>query len=325
MKTPVQIAVTGAAGQISYALLFRLITGGLAGPDQPVVLRLLDLPEALPALRGVVMELEDCASPLLAGLVITADPEVAFEGADAAFLLGARPRGPGMERQDLLQVNAQIFGPQGRALDAVAKRDVKVLVVGNPANTNALITLKNAPGLSPQNFSAMTRLDQNRAVSLLAARAGCKVADIRRLAVWGNHSSTQYPDLYPALAAGVPALERVEEAWFHQEFIGTVRQRGAAIIAERGKSSAASAASAALDHMRDWLYGTPADDWASMAVLSDGSYGITEGLVYSFPVTIQDGEWSIVQGLPVNDFSREKLRATEQELIQERDMVKHLL
>ena len=325
MKTPVQIAVTGAAGQISYSLLFRLIAGGLAGPDQPVVLRLLDLPEALPALKGVMMELEDCASPLLAGTVITADPELAFEGADVAFLLGARPRGPGMERQDLLQVNAQIFGPQGRALNAVAKRDVKVLVVGNPANTNALITLKNAPDLSPRNFSAMTRLDQNRAVSLLAAQAGCTVGDIRRVAIWGNHSSTQYPDLYHALAQGRPALEQVGEAWFQETFIPTVRQRGAAIIAERGKSSAASAASAALDHMRDWRQGTAAGDWASMAVYSDGSYGIAEGLIYSFPVSLQGGGYQIVQDLPINGFSREQMRTTEQELILERDMVKHLL
>lgn len=325
MKTPVQIAVTGAAGQISYGLLFRIIAGELAGPDQPVILRLLDLTEALPALRGVVMELEDCASPLLAGTVITDDPKLAFQDADMAFLLGARPRGAGMERQDLLQVNAQIFGPQGRALNEVAKRDVKVLVVGNPANTNALITLKNAPDLSPRNFSAMTRLDQNRAISLLAAKAGCTVGDIKKLAIWGNHSSTQYPNLYDAQIHGKPALEQVEEAWFQQDFIPTVRQRGAAIIAERGKSSAASAASAALDHMRDWIQGSSANDWVSMAVYSDGSYGVAEGLMYSFPLTIRGGEWSIVQGLPVNDFSREQLRITEQELILERDMVKHLL
>lgn len=325
MKTPVQITVTGAAGQISYALLFRLISGELAGPDQPVVLRLLDLPDFLPVVRGVVMELEDCASPLLAGTVVTADPDVAFQDADMAFLLGARPRGPGMERQDLLQVNAQIFGPQGRALNAVAKRDVKVLVVGNPANTNALITLKNAPDLSPRNFAAMTRLDQNRAVNLLAAQAGSLVADIRQVVIWGNHSSTQYPDLYHALVQGRPALGRVDEAWFQQTFIPTVRQRGAAIIAERGKSSAASAAYAALDHMRDWHLGTAADDWASMAVYSDGSYGITEGLIYSFPVKVRAGGYEIVQGLPINDFSRGQLLATEKELILERDMVKHLL
>jgi len=325
MKTPVQIAVTGAAGQISYALLFRLIMGDLAGPDQPVVLRLLDLPEALPALKGVVMELEDCASPLLAGTVITDDPRVAFQDADVAFLIGARPRGPGMERQDLLQVNGQIFGPQGRALNDVAKRDVKVLVVGNPANTNALITLKNAPDLSPLNFSAMTRLDQNRAINLLAAKAGSAISDIRQATIWGNHSSTQYPDLYHALVQGEPALARVDEAWFQETFVPTVRQRGAAIIAERGKSSAASAASAALDHMRDWYRGTAGDDWTSMAVYSDGSYGITEGLIYSFPVRNLAGGFEIVQDLPINEFSRAKLIETEQELILERDMVKHLL
>jgi len=325
MKAPVQIAVTGAAGQISYALLFRIIAGGLAGPEQPVFLRLLDVPAAVGDLQGVLMELEDCASPLLAGAIATADPEEAFRDADLAFLVGARPRGPGMERQDLLAVNAEIFSTQGHALDAVAKRDVKVLVVGNPANTNALIALKNAPGLSPRNFSAMTRLDHNRAVGLLASKIGCKVADIRQVAIWGNHSTTQYPDLHHALALGKPALEQVEESWYRDEFIPAVQKRGAAVIAARGKSSAASAANAALEHMRSWIQDTPADDWVSMAVCSDGSYGVAEGLVYSFPVRIQGGEWQIVQDLPVNAFSREKMRLSEEELALERDMVKHLL
>jgi malate dehydrogenase len=324
MNTPVQIAVTGAAGQISYALLFRLIAGGLAGPDRPVVLRLLDVPAAQAGLQGVLMELQDCASPLLAGVVATADPEEAFQDADVAFLVGASPRGPGMERQDLLHINAEIFSTQGRALDAVAKRGVKVLVVGNPANTNALIALKNAPGLSPRNFSAMTRLDHNRAVGLLAEKLGCPVAEIRQAAIWGNHSSTQYPDLHHALALGKPALAQVDEAWYRGEFIPAVQQRGAAVIAARGKSSAASAANAALEHMRDWLHGTPAGDWTSMAVPSDGSYGIAEGLVYSFPVRTQNGEWEIVQGLPVDAFSRERMVLSEQELAAERDMVKHL-
>lgn len=324
MKTPLQIAVTGAAGQISYALLFRIAAGELAGPDQPVFLRLLDIPEAVDSLQGVLMELADCAPPLLAGAIATADPEEAFRDADVAFLVGARPRGPGMERQDLLHVNAEIFSVQGKALDKAAKRGVKVLVVGNPANTNALIALKNAPGLSPRNFTAMTRLDHNRAVGLLAAKLGKPVSAIRQAAIWGNHSTTQYPDLHHALVDGKPALERVDEGWYKDEFIPAVQKRGAAVIAARGKSSAASAANAALEHMRDWLRGTAEGDWTSMAVPSDGSYGVAEGLVYSFPVRIENGEWSIVQGLPVNDYSREKMRATEEELAMERDMVKHL-
>lgn len=325
MKTPLQIAVTGAAGQISYALLFRIAAGELAGPDQPVFLRLLDIPAALGDLQGVLMELADCAPPLLAGAIATADPVEAFQEADVAFLVGARPRGPGMERQDLLAVNAEIFSVQGRALDQAAKRDVKVLVVGNPANTNALIALKNAPGLSPRNFTAMTRLDHNRAVGLLAAKLGRKVTDIRQAAIWGNHSTTQYPDLHHTLVQGKPALEQVESSWYVDEFIPAVQKRGAAVIAARGKSSAASAANAALEHVRDWIQGTPADDWVSMAVCSDGSYGIAEGLVYSFPVKIENGEYRIVQDLPVNEFSREKMRLSEEELILERDMVKHLL
>ncbi len=325
MKTPLQIAVTGAAGQISYALLFRIITGELAGADQPVVLRLLDVPEAKATLQGVAMELWDCASPLLAGVVVTCDVHEAFENADLAFLLGARPRGPGMERKDLLAVNAEIFSPQGHALNEAAKRDVKVLVVGNPANTNALITLKNAPNLSPRNFSAMMRLDHNRAVSLLAAHCGCRVGEIRRVTVWGNHSSTQYPDLHHALVQGQPALEKVENAWFQDDFIPTVQKRGAAVIALRGKSSAASAANAAIEHMRNWRQGTASDDWVSMGVYSDGSYGIAEGIMFSFPARTCNGEYQIVQDLPINDFSRERLRQTEQELLQEREMVRHLL
>ncbi len=324
MKTPVHIAVTGAAGQISYALLFRIIAGDLLGPDQPIVLRLLDVPSAIKDLQGIQMELDDCASPLLAGVVITTDPKEAFENADIAFLVGARPRGPGMERQDLLHVNAEIFSVQGRALNEAASQDVKVLVVGNPANTNALIALNNAPNLSPKNFSAMTRLDHNRAISLLANHCGCLVADIRQMVIWGNHSSTQYPDLHHALVRGKPALDGVEEDWFREHFISTVQKRGAEVIAVRGKSSAASAANAALEHMRSWVQGTPEDDWVSMAVYSDGSYGIAEGLVYSFPVRVQGGDHAIVQGLPIDEFSLERLRLTEKELLAEREMVKHL-
>jgi malate dehydrogenase len=325
MKQPLQIAVTGAAGQISYALLFRIAAGELAGPDQPVFLRLLDIPAALGDLQGVLMELTDCAPPLLAGAIATADPLEAFQDADLAFLVGARPRGPGMERQDLLAVNAEIFSVQGKALDQVAKRDVKVLVVGNPANTNALIALKNAPSLSPRNFTAMTRLDHNRAVGLLAAKLDVPVAEVRQTAIWGNHSATQFPDLHHTLVQGRPALELVEASWYQDDFIPAVQKRGAAVIAARGKSSAASAANAALEHMRLWIQGTAADDWTSMAVPSDGSYGIAEGLVYSFPVTIQNGEYSIVQGLPITDFSRERMKLSEEELALERDMVKHLL
>ena len=325
MKTPVHIAVTGAAGQISYALMFRLIAGDLAGADQPVVLHLLEVPEAAQALSGVAMELEDCASPLLADVIVASDPREAFASADLVFLIGARPRGPGMERRDLLQVNAEIFASQGRALNAVAKRSVKVLVIGNPANTNALIALRNAPDLLPANFAAMTRLDHNRAVSQLAARCGCSVDQIRKVAIWGNHSITQYPDLHHALVGGQPALSLVDHGWFSDEFIPTVQKRGATVIEARGKSSAASAAHAAIDHMRNWIYGTPSDDWVSMAVCSDGSYGVTEGLMYSFPVTVRDGQYHVVQDLPISEFSRERMRLTEAELITEREMVRHLL
>jgi malate dehydrogenase len=275
-------------------------------------------------LEGIKMEMEDCASPLLAGVVITADPREAFENADIAFLVGARPRGPGMERQDLLSVNAEIFSVQGRALNEVASQGVKVLVVGNPANTNALIALNNAPKLSTRNFSAMTRLDHNRAISQLATQSGCAVADVRQVIIWGNHSNTQYPDLHHALVKGMHALDSVEEAWFHEHFIPTVQKRGAEIIAMRGKSSAASAANAALEHMRSWMFGTPDDDWVSMAVYSDGSYGVADGLIYSFPVRIQNGEYEIVQGLLIDAFSQERMRLTEEELLMEREMVKHL-
>ncbi len=324
MKTPIHIAVTGAAGQISYALMFRIIQGDLAGTDQPVILHLLDLPGVMKDLEGIEMEMQDCAAPLLAGVVITDDPKVAFENADVAFLVGARPRGPGMERQDLLHVNAEIFSTQGKALNEVASQNVKVLVVGNPANTNALIALKNAPKLSPRNFTAMTRLDHNRAVSKLARHSECEIGDIRHIIIWGNHSSTQYPDLHHALVKGKPALDGVEEVWFREHFISCIQKRGAEVIAMRGKSSAASAANAALEHLRSWMLGTPEDDWVSMAVYSDGSYDIAEGLIYSFPVTIKNGDYQIVQGLPIDAFSLERMRLTESELLMERDMVKHL-
>lgn len=325
MKKPVHIAVTGAAGQISYVLLSRLVAGDLLGEDQPITLRLLEIPEALGGVEGVTMELIDCASPLLDSVVISSDPEVAFRDIDLAFLVGARPRGPGMERRDLLQVNADIFSVQGKALDAVAKRDVKVLVVGNPANTNALIAQRNAPGLSPRNFSAMTRLDHNRAASQLALKCGCSVAEVRKVIVWGNHSTTQHPDLRHALVSGRPAMELIERDWYEREFIPTVQNRGAAVIQVRGKSSAASAANAALGHMRDWVRGTPPEDWTSMAVCSDGSYGIEPGLMSSFPVEVQNGEYHIVQGLDIDEFTEARIQATQTELVTERDMVRHLL
>ncbi|MDF9392317.1 MULTISPECIES: malate dehydrogenase [Methylococcus] len=325
MKTPVHVAVTGAAGQIAYSLLFRIAAGDLFGPHQPVVLKLLDVPSAERVLEGVAMELDDCASPLLHGIRVSSDAGEVFDGAEAVFMLGATPRGPGMERRDLLQVNADIFSAQGRALNEAASRRVKILVVGNPANTNALIAQRNAPDLAPECFSAMSRLDHNRATSLLARHCGCNVAEISRIAIWGNHSPTQYPDLHHALVKGRPALSLVDPAWYVEVFIPTVQQRGASVIAIRGKSSAASAANAALDHMRSWLVGTPKDDWVSMTVASDGSYGIAEGLMFSFPVTIENGRFRIVQNLPLNTFSRERLRLTEAELLEERAMVSHLI
>jgi malate dehydrogenase len=324
MKTPIHIAVTGAAGQISYSLLFRLASGSLLGPDQPIVLHLLEITPALTALQGVVMELKDCASPLLRRIEITDDPKVAFKNVDYAFLVGARPRGAGMERKDLLEANAAIFSAQGQALNEVASRDVKVLVTGNPANTNALIALKNAPDLNPANFSAMTRLDHNRAISQLAEKCGVLVTDIKNMTIWGNHSSTQYPDLHHAIVKGQDALSLVDKDWFVKDFIPSVQQRGAAIIAARGQSSAASAANAAIDQMRTWALGTEEGDWVSMGVLSDGSYGIDKGLVYSFPVTVINGKVSIVKGLAINDFSKQKMRETETELKEEREAVQHL-
>ena len=325
MKTPVRIAVTGCAGNIGYALLFRIAAGDMLGPDQPVILHLLEVTPALKALEGVVMELRDCAFPLLSNIVATDDPAVGFKDADYVILVGARPRGPGMERKDLLEANGAIFTVQGRALNDHASRGVKVLVVGNPANTNALIAMRSAPDLDPRQFTAMMRLDHNRAISQLAAKTGSSVPAIRRMTVWGNHSSTQYPDISHALVDGRPAPELVDQAWLEADFIPTVQQRGAAIIAARGASSAASAASAAIDHMRTWALGTADGDWASMAIPSDGSYGIAEGIIYSYPVTCRDGRYAIVQNLPVSDFSRARMDATAKELFEERDAVSHLL
>ena len=325
MKTPVRVALTGAAGQIGYALLFRIAAGDMLGPDQPVILHLLEITPALPALNGVVMELDDCAFPLLAGVVATDDANVAFNDVDYALLVGARPRGPGMERKDLLSANGAIFGPQGKALNAHAKRDVKVLVVGNPANTNALIAQANAPDLDPKCFTAMVRLDHNRAKGQLAAKAGAHNTDVRKMIIWGNHSSTQYPDIHHATVKGEPALSLVDQAWYEKEFIPTVQQRGAAIIKARGASSAASAASAAIDHLHSWALGTAEGDWVSMGIPSDGSYGIKPGVIYGYPVTCRNGKYEIVQGLEINDFSRARMDATDKELREERTAVAHLL
>ncbi len=325
MKPAVRVAITGAAGQISYALLFKIAAGEMLGPEQPVILQLLEIPPAMDALRGVAMELEDCAYPLLQSIVATDDVETAFADAEFALLVGARPRGPGMERKDLLHANAQIFSAQGKAIDATASRDIRVLVVGNPANTNALITLKNAPGIDASQFTAMTRLDHNRALSQLAAKTGCHATDIRKISIWGNHSATQYPDINHATINGQPAVDQVDQSWVRDEFIPTVQQRGAAIIKARGASSAASAGSSAVDHMRDWVGGSAAGDWLSMAIPSDGSYGIETDLVYSFPVTCSNGKYEIVQGLEIDAFSRSKMDATAAELQQERDGVGELL
>ncbi|MEM1191347.1 MAG: malate dehydrogenase [Pseudomonadota bacterium] len=325
MKAPVRVTVTGAAGQIGYALLFRIASGAMLGEDQPVILQLLDITPAMDALEGVRMELDDCAFPLLAGIVCTDEPEVAFKDADYALLVGARPRGPGMERKDLLEANAAIFSVQGAAINSSASRDVKVLVVGNPANTNALITQRNAPDIDPRNFTAMMRLDHNRAKTQIAQKLASAVTDVQRMTVWGNHSSTQYPDLHNCDVAGSVAVEQVDQSWYEEDFIPTVQQRGAAIIKARGASSAASAANAAIDHMRDWALGTSGDDWVSMGVYSDGSYGITEGLIYSFPCRCENGVWAIVQDLPTNEFSKARMQATENELVEERDAVAHLL
>ncbi|WP_426241217.1 malate dehydrogenase [Psychrobacter sp. TWP2-1-2] len=326
MKQPLRVAVTGAAGNISYAMLFRIASGEMLGKDQPVILQLLEIAPALDALKGVVMELEDCAFPLLAGIVQTDDATVAFKDVDYALLVGSRPRGPGMERKDLLEANAAIFSAQGKALNDVASRDVKVLVVGNPANTNALIAQRNAPDLDPRNFTAMTRLDHNRAMAQLAGKTESTVNDVKKMIIWGNHSSTQYPDLTAATVNGKPALDLVDREWYEATYIPEVQQRGAAIIKARGASSAASAANAAIAHVRTWALGTDENDWVSMGVYSNGEYGIAKGLIYSFPCTCTNGDWSIVDGVDVSsDFSKEKMAATEQELSEERDAVAHLL
>jgi malate dehydrogenase len=325
MKKPVNVAITGAAGHIGYALAFRVASGQMLGADQPVNLHLLEITPALPALAGVVMELSDCAFPTLARIVQTDDAKAAFRDCDYALLVGARPRGPGMERKDLLLANAQIFSAQGKALDAAASREVRVLVVGNPANTNALIAASNAPGIERRNFTAMTRLDHNRSLAALAEKTGTHVTAIRRMIVWGNHSATQYPDVSHCTIGGKPAKSLVDQAWYRDQFIPLIQQRGAAIIKARGASSAASAASAAIDHMRDWAQGTPEGDWTSMAVPADGSYGIGEGVMYSYPVTCKGGRCTIVQGLAVDEFSRGRMDATHKELLEEREGVRELI
>jgi len=325
MKTPVRVAVTGAAGQIGYSLLFRIATGEMLGNDQPVILQLLEITPALKALEGVAMELEDCAYPLLAGCVLTDDVNTAFKDVNYALLVGAKPRGPGMERSDLLEANGGIFKVQGKALNDNANRDVKVIVVGNPANTNAHTAMLSAPDINPRNFSAMTRLDHNRALAQLAAKTNAKVSDIKKLIIWGNHSTTQYPDISNTTIAGKSASDMIDRSWYENEFIPRVAKRGAEIIAARGASSAASAANGAINHMHDWVLGTPGDDWTSMAVASDGSYGIPEGLMYSFPVTCKNGDYQIVQGLKIDDFSKAKMLATQKELEEERDAVAKIL
>ncbi len=325
MKNPVSVTITGAAGQIGYQLAFRIASGQMLGAEQPVILQLLEIPPAMPALDGVAMELQDCAFDTLAGIVATDDANVAFKDAAYALLVGARPRGPGMERKDLLEANAQIFSVQGKAVNEHADRDIRVLVVGNPANTNALITGSNAPDIDPLHITAMTRLDHNRAIAQLAAKTGDHVTAVRRMTIWGNHSATQYPDVHHAMVGGKPATELVDQAWLADEFIPLVQQRGAAIIKARGASSAASAASAAIDHMHDWALGTPADDWVSMAIPADGSYGIEPGVIYSYPVTCRDGKYEIVQDLAINDFSRDRMNATEAELREERAAIESLL
>jgi malate dehydrogenase len=323
--SPLKVAVTGAAGQIGYSLLFRLASGSLLGPDRPIELRLLEIEPALKALEGVVMELDDCAFPLLAGVEIGADASKIFDGVNLALLVGAKPRGPGMERSDLLEANGAIFTAQGKALNEVAADDVRIGVTGNPANTNALIAMSNAPDIPRERFSALTRLDHNRAISQLARKTGAKVTDIKKMTIWGNHSATQYPDVFHAEVGGKNAAEVVnDQDWIENDFIPTVAKRGAAIIDARGASSAASAASATTDAARDWLLGTPDGDWVSMAVISDGSYGVPEGLISSFPVTTKDGNWSIVQGLKIDDFSRGRIDKTTGELADERKAVTEL-
>ena len=324
-KAPVRVTVTGAAGQIGYSLLFRIASGALLGEDQPVILQMLEITPALGALEGVAMELDDCAFPLLAGMVRTDDADVAFGDADYALLVGAMPRKAGMERADLLEANGGIFGPQGKAINDSASKGIKALVVGNPANTNALITLSNAPDIDPRQIQAMTRLDHNRALSQLAAKTGSTVNDIRKMTVWGNHSTTQYPDIFHCEVKGQKADQLVnDQAWLENEFIPTVAKRGAAIIEARGASSAASAANAAIDHLHDWALGTDDGDWVSMSVISDGSYGAPEGIVTSFPIVCSGGDFHIVQGLEINDFSQQRIEASWAELVEERDTVKGL-
>lgn len=325
MTKPVRVTVTGAAGQISYSLLFRIAAGEMLGPNQPVILQMLEITPALEALKGVAMELDDCAFPLLAGMVCTDKADVAFKDSDYALLVGARPRGPGMERKDLLEANAAIFSAQGKAINDYASRNIKVLVVGNPANTNALIAQRNAPDINPRQFTAMTRLDHNRALSQLAAKTHSTVNDVTNVTIWGNHSATQYPDIHQANIKGASAIEMIDLSWYQDNFIPTVQQRGAAIIKARGASSAASAANAAIAHMRTWALGSADGDWVSMGVYSDGSYGITEGLIYSFPCTCANGDWTIVPGIEINEFSRDRMTISEQELIEEMQGVEHLL
>jgi malate dehydrogenase len=331
-KSPIRVAVTGAAGQIGYSLLFRIASGEMLGKDQPVILQMLEIPDekAQKALRGVMMELDDCAFPLLAGMVAASDPMVAFKDVDVALLVGARPRGPGMERKDLLEANGKIFAPQGKALERVAKRDVKVLVVGNPANTNCLIAMKNAPGLKPSQFTGMMRLDHNRAVSQVAQKIRKETSSLRKITVWGNHSATQYPDLFHAELVEGNAAKKVwpminDQAWLEQSFIPTVQKRGAAIIDARGLSSAASAANAAIDHVRDWISGSRDGDWVTMGVPSDGSYGVPAGVIFGYPVTCRGGQVQIVKGVEISEFSRKRIDATLKELHEERDSVKQLL
>jgi malate dehydrogenase len=327
-KKPIRVAVTGAAGQIGYSLLFRIASGEMLGKNQPVILQMLEIPDdkAQNALKGVMMELDDCAFPLLSGMVAASDPMVAFRDAEIALLVGARPRGPGMERKDLLEANGKIFSPQGKALDAVASRKVRVLVVGNPANTNCLIAMKNAPGLAPSQFTAMMRLDHNRAVSQIAQKIGKPLGSVRKVTVWGNHSATQYPDVFQAECEGRKVWPMInDQAWLEGTFIPTVQKRGAAIIEARGLSSAASAANAAIDHVRSWVLGTPEGDWVSMGIPADGSYGIAEGVLYGYPVTCKGGQYQIVKGIEVSEFSRKRMDATLKELHEEREGVKHLL
>jgi len=325
MKDPVRVAITGAAGQIGYQLLFRIAAGDMLGLDQPIILQLLEIPPAMGAVSGVVMELEDCAFPLLQGIIASDDANVAFKDADYALLVGARPRGPGMERSDLLTANGAIFTGQGKAINDHANKNIKVLVVGNPANTNAMIAMESAPDIDPKQFTAMTRLDHNRAMGQLAAKTGKQTNDVTNMTIWGNHSSTQYPDIANVKIDGVNATDLIDRDYYENDFIPTVQKRGAAIIKARGASSAASAASSAIDHMRTWSLGTDEGDWVSMGIPSDGSYGVAPGIIFSYPVTCKNGEYTIVQGLDIDQFSQDRLNVTEQELREEREAVEHLL